>query len=128
MSASLAELRHLRQETFAFGSRWRITDGSKRLHRDVSLELAGAVYAAGEMILGPPIASVLLTGNTTPTIGQLAYGHRSAASVQVAYGQDAHVERRDLPAGQGGSISRDMAWGSGGSPLANSAFGRRKQV
>jgi len=43
----LAELRGLRQEAFAFGSKWRIVDGSRRFHRDVSLALAGACFAAG---------------------------------------------------------------------------------
>ena len=33
----LAELRGLRQETFAFGSKWRIVDSSKKSHRDISL-------------------------------------------------------------------------------------------
>jgi hypothetical protein len=48
----IAELRGLRQETFSFGSRWRVVDASRRLHRDVSLALAGACFAAGEA--GPP--------------------------------------------------------------------------
>jgi Terminase large subunit, T4likevirus-type, N-terminal len=48
----LEELLSLRQEAFAFGARWRVVDSSKRLHRDVSLAVAGAVYAAGEA--GPP--------------------------------------------------------------------------
>ena len=41
------ELRALRREQYAFGSRWRVVDGSRSLHRDVSLALAGACYAAG---------------------------------------------------------------------------------
>jgi hypothetical protein len=44
----LAELRGLRQEPFAYGSRWRVVDSSRKYHRDVSLALAGAVCAAGE--------------------------------------------------------------------------------
>ncbi|MBI4628067.1 MAG: hypothetical protein HY729_05110 [Candidatus Rokubacteria bacterium] len=47
----LAELRSLRAESFALGSKWRVVDSSRRLHRDVSLGLAGAVYAAGERVL-----------------------------------------------------------------------------
>src|SRR5712691_1463456 len=43
----LAELRGLRQESFAFGSQWRVVDSSRRFHRDVSFALALAVYAAG---------------------------------------------------------------------------------
>ena len=43
----LAELRGLRQESFSFGSRWRVTDASRKYHRDVSFALALAVYAAG---------------------------------------------------------------------------------
>ncbi len=42
----LAELRSLRAESFSLGSRWRVVDSSQRLHRDVSLALAGAVHAA----------------------------------------------------------------------------------
>ncbi len=44
----LAELRGLRQESFAFGSKWRVVDSSRKFHRDVSLALAGACFAAGE--------------------------------------------------------------------------------
>ncbi len=44
----IAELRSLRQESFAFGSKWRVVDSSRKFHRDVSLALAGACYAAGE--------------------------------------------------------------------------------
>lgn len=43
----IAELRGLRRESFAFGSKWRVVDSSRKLHRDVSLALAGACYAAG---------------------------------------------------------------------------------
>jgi hypothetical protein len=45
----LSELRGLRRESFALGSRWRVVDSTRRLHRDVSLALAGAVMAAGEL-------------------------------------------------------------------------------
>jgi hypothetical protein len=43
----LAELRGLKQESFAFGGKWRIIDSSRKYHRDVSLALAGACHAAG---------------------------------------------------------------------------------
>ena len=45
----LGELRGLKQEAFAFGSRWRIIDSSRKLHRDLSVSLAGATMAAGEV-------------------------------------------------------------------------------
>lgn len=44
----IEELHNLRQESFTFGSKWRVVDASKRIHRDVSLALAGAVFAAEE--------------------------------------------------------------------------------
>jgi hypothetical protein len=44
----VAELRSLRQEAVALGAKWRVIDQSKRLHRDVSVALAGACLAAGE--------------------------------------------------------------------------------
>jgi hypothetical protein len=44
----LGELRNLRSESFALGSKWRVIDASRKLHRDVSLALAGACYAAGD--------------------------------------------------------------------------------
>ena len=40
----LAELRGLRRQEFAFGSKWRVVDASRKYHRDVSLSLAGAVF------------------------------------------------------------------------------------
>jgi hypothetical protein len=43
----IAELRNLRQESFAFGGKWRIVDAGRKYHRDVSLALAGACHAAG---------------------------------------------------------------------------------
>jgi hypothetical protein len=49
------ELKSLRQESTALGLSWRIVDSSKRLHRDVSLSLAGAYFAAG----APPIPLTL---------------------------------------------------------------------
>ena len=60
----IAELRGLRQETFSFGSKWRVVDSSRRLHRDLSLALAGAVYAAGEA--GPPAIGGTLESLATP--------------------------------------------------------------
>jgi hypothetical protein len=59
----LAELRSLRQESFSFGSRWRVVDSSKKLHRDVSLALAGAVYAAGEAARAGNPELILLGGD-----------------------------------------------------------------
>ena len=44
----IAELRGLRQQQFAFGSKWRVVDSSRKFHRDVSLTLAGACFAAEE--------------------------------------------------------------------------------
>jgi hypothetical protein len=49
----LNELRGLRREEFAFGSKWRVVDSSRRFHRDVSLALAGAVMAAGTTMRCP---------------------------------------------------------------------------
>lgn len=43
----LSELRGLRAESFAFGSKWRVVDSSRKFHRDVSFSLALAVFAAG---------------------------------------------------------------------------------
>jgi hypothetical protein len=54
----LAELAALRVEAIQSGTAWRVGDSSRRLHRDVSLALAGAVFAAGEA--GPePIGGTL---------------------------------------------------------------------
>ena len=39
-----------RQEQFAFGSKWRVIDSSRKFHRDVSVSLAGACFAAGEAV------------------------------------------------------------------------------
>jgi len=61
----VSELRNLRLEAFALGSRWRVVDASRQFHRDVSFALALAVWAAGETaayaacdlgadVLGPP--------------------------------------------------------------------------
>jgi hypothetical protein len=44
----VAELRNLRLESFALGSRWRVVDSSRQFHRDISFSLALAVWAAGE--------------------------------------------------------------------------------
>ena len=45
----IQELKSLRQESMALGLSWRIVDSSRKLHRDVSLSLAGACYAAGDL-------------------------------------------------------------------------------
>ncbi len=52
----LAELRSLRAESFALGSKWRVVDSSRKWHRDVSLSLAGAVTALGDGALWSPNA------------------------------------------------------------------------
>jgi hypothetical protein len=44
----IAELKGLRRQEFALGTRWRVIDASRQLHRDVSLALAGACMAAGQ--------------------------------------------------------------------------------
>lgn len=44
----IAELRAMRTESFSFGSKYRVVDSSRQLHRDISFSLALAVYAAGE--------------------------------------------------------------------------------
>ena len=44
----LSELYNLRIEEFSFGRSFRITDASRKLHRDVSMALAGAAWAASE--------------------------------------------------------------------------------
>jgi len=50
----IAELRGLRQEQFAFGGRWRVLDSSRKVHRDVSLTLAGACFAVEEVLASIP--------------------------------------------------------------------------
>ncbi len=62
----LAELRSLRAESFAFGSRWRVLDGSRKFHRDVSLALAGACFAAGDRRPVDPQIIVLDAGPHAP--------------------------------------------------------------
>jgi hypothetical protein len=52
----LSELRSLRAESFALGAKWRVVDSSRKLHRDVSLSLAGAVHALGDGSLWSPHA------------------------------------------------------------------------
>jgi hypothetical protein len=49
----LGELRGLRREAFAFGSKFRVVDSSRQWHRDVSLALAAAVMAAGDVFRCP---------------------------------------------------------------------------
>jgi hypothetical protein len=48
----ISELRSLRAESFSLGAKWRIVDSSRKLHRDVSLSLAGAVHALGDLAWG----------------------------------------------------------------------------
>jgi hypothetical protein len=50
----IAELRGLRQQQFAFGGKWRVVDSSRKFHRDVSLGLAGACFAAEEVLAFVP--------------------------------------------------------------------------
>jgi hypothetical protein len=51
----LGELRALRTEMFASGERWRVTDSTRRWHRDVSLSLAGACLAAATAATYAPV-------------------------------------------------------------------------
>jgi len=44
----LAELYNLRIEEFSFGQSFRVTDASKKYHRDISMSLAGAAWTASE--------------------------------------------------------------------------------
>lgn len=44
----LQELYNLRIEEFSYGRSFRVTDASRKLHRDVSMALAGAAWAASE--------------------------------------------------------------------------------
>jgi hypothetical protein len=64
----LAELKNLRQESFAFGSKWRVVDATRKLHRDVSLALAGACYAAAEHREAPELR--LLNADPIPEPGE----------------------------------------------------------
>ena len=48
----LDELVSLKVEDIGQGWRWRVTDSSRRLHRDVSMSLAGAVWLASEHAQG----------------------------------------------------------------------------
>lgn len=68
----LDELHNVRVEEFALGGKWRVVDSSKRLHRDVSLALAGAVYAAGEA--GPSPAGVMVERQAAATPSDAARG------------------------------------------------------
>jgi hypothetical protein len=64
----LAELYHLRQESFTFGSRWRVVDSSRKFHRDVSFALAGVVFAATERPTRPELYRPLSTEELLATI------------------------------------------------------------
>jgi hypothetical protein len=44
----LQELYNLRVEEFSFGRSFRVTDASRKWHRDISMALAGAAWAASE--------------------------------------------------------------------------------
>jgi hypothetical protein len=68
----IAELRGLRQEQFAFGSKWRVVDNSRKFHRDVSLTLAGACSAAEEasaLVLAPDASDEIGGGIPIEEIG-----------------------------------------------------------
>ena len=57
----LQELRNLKREEFAFGSKFRVVDSSRKFHRDVSLTVAGAVFAAVTQEPDPgPTAAVIM--------------------------------------------------------------------
>jgi hypothetical protein len=103
----IAELRGLRQEGFAFGSKWRVIDASRRFHRDVSFALALAVFAAGAARTctsplcedpqcdGQPPLSLLFTAESRewdrrhPTLAERAA--REVAEAAVA-AEDADIE------------------------------------
>jgi hypothetical protein len=68
----IGELRGLRQQQFAFGSKWRVVDSSHKFHRDVSLTLAGVCFAAeeaSELILAPDATDELVGGIPAEEIG-----------------------------------------------------------
>jgi hypothetical protein len=77
----LSELRGLRAESFAFGSRFRVVDSSRRFHRDVSFALALAVFAAGARACTSPMC-------TDPECdGQPPWGLASSPYVEAWFGQ-----------------------------------------
>jgi hypothetical protein len=43
----LAEFRGLRREEFVLGAKWRVVDSTRRLHRELSVSLAGACLLVG---------------------------------------------------------------------------------
>jgi hypothetical protein len=69
----LLELRNLRREEFSFGSRFRVVDSSRKYHRDLSLTLAGAVFAhaSQEPDRGPSCCVIMPESGTVsgPTPG-----------------------------------------------------------
>ncbi len=88
----IAELKNLRQESFQFGMRWRITDGSKKLHRDVSLSLAGAILAESQLPKLEPLR--LLNPGAAPmnrseqeAADKVEYEARAAAGVEMVRAQ-----------------------------------------
>jgi len=62
----LDELRNLRIEEFSMGRSFRVTDGSKRLHRDLSMSLAGALFYASEAKGRGEPQVILLDDNPEP--------------------------------------------------------------
>jgi len=99
----LGELRNLRQETFALGSRWRIVDASRQFHRDIAVSLAGACYTAGQAEILGPLPPWLLADN-------LAAPPVLAAFSAAVYGAGTAI-------GFGGFV--------GGTSLNESAYGGR---
>jgi Terminase large subunit, T4likevirus-type, N-terminal len=66
------ELVNLRQEEIQLGAKWRVTDASKRFHRDLSVALALACLAAGEAgpepaaCFAPPTHEMTQSAHATP--------------------------------------------------------------
>jgi hypothetical protein len=67
-----AELRGLRKEGYAYGSKWRVVDGSRRLHRDVSLAVAGACLAAGPILANQDAKLIDLSDGFCGTPAEIA--------------------------------------------------------
>jgi hypothetical protein len=73
----IAELRNLRQESFAFGGKWRIVDAGRKYHRDVSLALAGACQAAGYRgypAIGGTLESLAASGDERAALAEAPGG------------------------------------------------------
>jgi hypothetical protein len=102
----LAELRGLRQESFSFGSKWRIVDASKKFHRDVAVSLAGACHAAGGLAHVGPLDKHIMQINLdapslTTVLGRAAYGRCGGGSLNDAYGTDADISNAFGGSGSG---------------------------